>query len=337
MLDFLEVFEAIKNAALPSGIEGRQADVIKRYAEPFADEIYEDRLGNLFCHKKGPGKKFMLPAHMDVIGFMATYIDEHGFIRFATVGGHAAYALPETRVRFENGIYGYIKSDDRIKADKLSDVPMTDLFIDIGAGSREEAAKYISPGTCAVFDSDLKRIADGNIMTPYADNLAGCASLLLAMSTLESSPNDLYFVFSVQEELGLRGAKCAANGLGAYMGVAIDLTRTGDSPAETDNLRMAVRVGGGPAIKIRDSSLICDRPVVEHLRKAAEGAGVTYQDEILVAGGTDSAAMQRARCGVLSGCVSIPGRNIHSPSEIINVNDAIGAAKILAAAAGTEI
>ncbi len=333
MLDFLEVFESVKNAALPSGIEGRQAEVLKRYAEPFADEIYVDRIGNLICHKNGPGKKLMFAAHMDVIGFMATFIDENGFIRFATVGGHAAYALPETRVRFENGIYGYIKSDGRVKAEKLSDVPATDLFIDIGAGSREEAAKYISPGICAVFDSDVRKIADGNIMTPYADNLAGCASLLLAMSSLNYSQNDLYFVFSVQEELGLRGAKCAANGIGPYMGIAIDLTRTGDSPAESDNQRMAVRVGGGPAIKIRDSSLICDKPAVEHLRKSAEAIGVTYQNEVLIAGGTDSAAMQRARRGTLSSCVSIPGRNIHSPSEIINVNDAVGAAKILAAAA----
>ena len=121
------------------------------------------------------------------------------------------------------------------------------------------------------------------------------------------------------------------------MGIAVDLTLTGDSPAERDNKRMAVSLGLGPAIKIRDSSLICDRPVVDFLRKCAEESGIKYQNEVLPAGGTDGSAMQRSQGGVLSGVVSIPGRNIHTPGEIIRESDALGAARLLAAAAQTEI
>ena len=330
-----DTLEKLVSVALPSGQEHKQAELIASLARPYCDEIYYDRAGNLVCRKKSFGKKLMIPAHMDVIGFMATYADERGFIRFAPVGGHTAYSLINQRVRFQNGVYGYIRSD-KTDEKKLSDITKESLYIDIGASSRENALSMISIGDCAVFDAKPSKNGDF-IITPYADNLASCAVLLLAMSKTGTSVNDLYFVFTVQEELGLRGAKTAANAIMPDMGIAIDLTRTGDAPSELDKNKMSVRLGAGPAIKIRDSSLICDRPVVDFLRSCAENNGIAYQDEVLPAGGTDSAAMQRSRHGVLSGCVSIPGRNIHSPSEIINEKDAEGAASLIACAAMTEI
>ncbi len=337
MLDFFEILTALKAAALPSGLEARQAEVIKKYASPLCDEIYTDRIGNLVCRKRGEGKKLMIPAHMDVIGFMATGADERGFLRFAPVGGHRPYALPYTPIIFENGVPGYIACDGETPLSSLSDLPETDLYIDIGAKSREEALSLVQPGLCAVFAGAPERCADGTIMTPYADNLASCAALLCAMSEIRFSKNDLYFVFSVQEEVGCRGAKTAANAIRPDVGIALDLTLTGDSPAEKDKARMAVSLGRGAAIKIRDSSLICDRPVVELLRSCAESAGIAYQNEVLPAGGTDGSAMQRSPGGVLSGVVSIPGRNIHTPGEIICESDALSAARLIAAAAQTEI
>jgi len=339
MLNIFELQKELVCAALPSGLESRQATIIKNYAAHYCDEFYTDALGNLICHIKGPGKKIMFAAHMDVIGFMATFIDERGYIRFVPVGGHTPAYLIGATVRFENGICGCIQPDEKAKpgSTALTDIMLQNLYIDIGAESYEDACSMVSVGMYATFATEPKMVADGNMMTPYADNLTSCAVLLSAMSEMVYPVNDVWCVFSVQEELGCRGAKVAANAIRPYMGIAIDLTRTGDTPSETDNLRMTVKLGGGPAIKIKDSSLICDKPVVEHLRACAVRSGIEYQDEVLLAGGTDASAMQRSREGTLSAAVSIPGRSIHSPGEIINISDAENAARLIAAAAKTEI
>ena len=339
MLNIFDLQKELVAAALPSGLEERQAEVIKKYAARYCDEMYTDGVGNLIFHKKGPGKKMMLVAHMDVIGFMANHIDERGFVRFLPVGGINPALSIGYPVVFENGVFGCVQPDEKAKpgSTALSKVEMHNMYIDIGAKNKADAEKLIKIGMCATFCAQPKKIAGGNMMTPYADNLASCAVLLSAMSEITYPANDLYYVFSVQEEVGCRGAKMAANAIKPYAGIAIDLTRTGDSPAELDNERMAVKLGAGPAVKIRDSSAICDKPVVEHLRACAEKANIAYQDEVLISGGTDTSAMQRSYEGVLSGCISIPGRNIHSPGEIINLSDAENAAKLLVHAAMTEI
>jgi endoglucanase len=152
------------------------------------------------------------------------------------------------------------------------------------------------------------------------------------MSEVKTPANDLYFVFSVQEEVGCRGAKAAAWHIDPDFGIALDVTRTGDAPSDAENTRMAVRVGAGPTVKVKDSSLLCNPQVIAHLRAAAKKARIPYQDEVLPAGGTDSAAMQRTREGILSGCVSIPTRNIHTPGEIVSIKDVQQAGKLIAAA-----
>ena len=339
MLNIFELQKELVAAALPSGLETRQAEVIKKHASRYCDEVYTDAVGNLICHIKGPGKKLMLVAHMDVIGFMVNYIDERGFVRFVPVGGVRPALSVGCPVVFENGVYGCVQPDEKAKIGtaSLNKAEMHNMYIDIGAKDKTEAEKLVSVGMCATFCAQPMLVAGGNMMTPYADNLTSCAALLSAMSDIRYPVNDLYCVFSVQEEVGCRGAKMAANAIKPYMGIAVDLTLPGDSPAELDKERMAVKLGAGPAVKIRDSSAICDKPVVEHLRACAEREGIAYQDEVLLAGGTDTSAMQRSYEGVLSGCVSIPGRNIHSPGEIINLSDAENAAKLLMHAAMTEI
>ncbi len=339
MFDVFELQCKLNQVAMPSGFEAPQAKLLAELAKPFVDEVYTDTLGNVICHKKGKGKKLMMPAHMDVIGFMATFIDQQGFVRFETIGGHAAYSLINMPIIFENGVRGCIRVDDSDHAPtaSVSAYSVDRLYIDLGAADKAEAEKLIKIGYVARFDFAPEKLLGDNFMTPYADDLAACVVLLLAMEQLEQSENDLYFVFTVQEELGLRGAKVASNHIKPDMGIAIDLTRTGDSPGELKHERMVTTVGKGPAIKIKDSSLICNPQVVEHLRKAAKKAKVQCQTEILLAGGTDSAAMQLSGGGVPAGCISIPGRNIHSCGEIISAKDVVQAAKLLATAAATTI
>lgn len=192
----------------------------------------------------------------------------------------------------------------------------------------------IRAGEIAVFDYEAAEIAGGRLMSPYCDNLASCAALLCAMSQIDDSENDLYFVFTVQEELGLNGAKGAAFSIAPDMGLAVDLTAAGDCPGAAAG---EVKLGGGPTVKIKDSSVVCSPAAIQHLRRAAEAADIPYQDEVLLAGGTDTFAMLVSRGGVPSGCVSIPGRYIHSPAETIEIQDAEQAAALLAQAAKTAL
>jgi endoglucanase len=334
MLDILKTQQDLIALALPSGFEAPQAALLAELARPFVDDVTIDTLGNVIAHKKGPGKRLMMPGHMDVIGFIAIYIDDNGFIRFERIGGFTPAHLIDTPVRFENGVKGCIRASEKIAIDKpAGEAQLLDLYIDIGAADKASAEKLVKPGDVAVYDLPADPMAGGNVMSPYCDDLMACIVLLIAMEELQGkqSPNDLFFVFSTQEERGLLGAKSSAYHIQPDMGIAVDLTRTGDTP--TDTVPMEVSLGKGPTITIKDSSHICNPQVVRHLRAAAEGAGIVYQDEILLAGGTDAAAIQKNRGGVPAGVISIPGRNIHSPAEMVNLSDVGNAGKLMAAAA----
>ena len=337
MLNILELQKQLTAVALPSGFEAPQARLLMELARPLADEVWTDAIGNLYCHKKGPGKRMMFAAHMDVIGLMITFVDDKGYLRFEPIGGHAPAGLIGLTVRMESGAKGTIRADATADVYKhgYSDVDIHDLFIDMGVETRAEAEELAPVGSVCVFDYEPAETVGGAMLTPYADDLSACIALLIAMEELkdQSVENDLYFVFTVQEEVGLRGAKPAAWDIQPYMGIACDVTQTGDTPGEIDGQRMQVALGKGPTVKIKDSSVECNPQVIEHLRKAARKGRIPYQDEILLAGGTDTAAMQKSREGVLSGCVSIPCRNIHTPGEIVSLKDVERAGKLIAAAA----
>lgn len=339
MLNVLELQKKLVAAALPSGFEHKVADVISEIVKPYVDEVYIDALGNVIAHKKGPGKKIMMPAHMDTIGFMATYIDDKGFIRVTNIGGISAVNMVATPVRFENGVKGIMQIEG--KADLASAarnaVAMSNLFIDIGAKSKEEAEKLVDIGMVAVFDTETKVIFNDHLVSPYCDDLICSVSLILAMEQLKDVEpvNDLYYVFSTQEEVGLRGAITSAYHIDPDLGIALDVCPVGDTPAIS--VPMVVALGKGPTVKIKDASVICHPKAVEFLRKAAKANDIPYQNEILLAGGTDTAAIQKTRGGVIAGCISVPTRYIHSPQEMVAISDVENAAKLLAAAVCQEI
>jgi len=337
MLNILELQKQLVEVALPSGFEKPQGKLLAEWAKPYVDEVFSDALGNVYCHKKGPGKRMMFPAHMDVIGMMITFVDDKGFLRFEPIGGHSPAGLIGVTVRLESGVRGTIRADAAagVYQHGFGDVDVHDLYIDIGAESREEAEELAPIGSVCMFDAPTTMGVGNTMISPYTDDLCGCIALLIAMEELKDQKleNDLWFVFTVQEEVGLRGAKPAAWDVQPQMGIAVDVTRTGDTAGEIDGQRMQVRLGGGPTVKIKDSSVQCNPQVIEHLRKAAKENKIPYQDEILLAGGTDTAAVQKSRAGILSGCVSIPCRNIHAPAEIVDLKDVENVGKLLAAAA----
>lgn len=333
MRNILETQQQLIAHALPSGFETPLVALLADLARAYVDEIWTDTIGNLICHKKGSGKRIMMPAHRDVIGFMATYIDPKGFVRFTQDGHHKPAYLIGIGVRFENGVHGTIQASDQVDMSKSANsVTLSDLYIDIGAKDYAEAASLIEPGDVAVFDAEAVAVAGNNMLTPYADDLVGCIVLLLAMEELQGKqcPNDLYFVFSTQEERGLLGAKVATQHLKPDMGIAVDVTLTGDTPRET--VPLAIALGKGPTIKIRDGFQVCSPQVVQHLRSAAEAAGIPWQDEILLNSGTDSAAIRNSPGGVPAGTISIATRGVHSQGEMVNLKDVEQAGNLLAAA-----
>jgi len=335
MFDVFELQKRLVAAAGPSCREARCGRELAELARPFVDEIATDPLGNVICHKKGPGKRIFMPAHMDVIGFLATHVDDQGFVWFEALGRFSPPALVGESVVFENGTRGtvYLRKITEFYKKPLARINICDLYIDIGAVDAAEARSMVKLGDWAKYAGEPKRVCGDNIMTPYADNLAGCIALLLAMEKVGETPNDLYFAFTVQEEVNMEmvGSKAAAYAVDPFMCIAVDGCQTGDTP-KNDSVPMEVSIGHGPTVKIRDGMMLCSPLVIDHLKAAAVAEGIAWQDEIQRYGGTGASPAQGTRGGVHSGCVSYPIRHAHSPSEIFNIGDVVNASRLIAAA-----
>ena len=319
------LIKKLVETASPSGYEAPVRELIRAEIEPYADEIRVDPMGNLIARKGQGGQKIMLSAHMDEIGVMVTHIDENGFIRFISLGGVSPLTCIGTRVRFLNGQAGVIHLE---RLDEPGKVPALEkLFIDVGATSKEQVSLRV--GNAGVFEAPFLDLGDRLVSKAMDDRIAVAVLIETLRKISEdtpASPHELYFVFSVQEEVGLRGATTAAFGVDPDLGLAVDVTRTGDTPR---SIKMEVGLGKGPAIKVRDSGMLADPRVVDWMVRKAEEKKLPYQLEVLEAGTTDARAMQVSRAGVPAGCLSIPCRYIHSPSETVDYNDVQNAVNLL--------
>ena len=300
----------------PSGVEDQIRAVIRAEVEPLADEIRVDPLGSLVVRKEGSGEgqRIVLSAHMDEIGVMATYIDEQGFARFTGIGGVRALTCVGARVAFVDGTIGVIGVEG--KRDNVGSVPKFDqLYIDVGATSRGDSPVQV--GDAAVFMRPFATRAT-RLIAKAMDDRIGCAVLIETLRRLEHTPHDVYFVFSTQEETTLSGARTSTYAIDPDLAIAVDVTATGDTP---ESRPMAVALGKGPAVKVKDGGMIAHPTVRDLLVQRAKAANIPYQMEVLVKGTTDAAAMQLVRAGVPAGCLSIPCRYVHSPSEMVDEAD----------------
>lgn len=305
----------------PSGNERGMLEYVKSEIENFTDETYFDAMGNLITVMgKGKGEKVMFSSHSDTIGFISYFIDDKGFIRVNNLGGLNLRTITGRKVCFVNGVQGvlFYETDNNEQVIK-------NYFVDIGTSSKVESEKLVPIGTAGSIVSDVYLIGlpeNQRIVSAFLDDRIAVAIQMELMERIYNEKielkNEFYMVFSVQEEVGIRGAKTAAYSIDPIYAIALDVTSVSDIP-KSGNLSM--KLDGGACIKLMDSSVYCHKNIVEFLRTTAEENNIKYQYEILTAGGTDAGAIHVSRQGVYTGAISIPTRYIHSPVETASLND----------------
>ncbi|WP_409299800.1 M42 family metallopeptidase [Peribacillus sp. SCS-155] len=329
----LEILEKLTQLPGPCGYEHSVSYFIRDYLTEKADEVAIDPIGNVIARKKGdkPGPSVILTAHMDEIGFMVKKIESNGLLRFEKLGGHddrVLLAQPVTVLGTEGHIPGvlgtisahYTKFDDPNRVRKHNQ-----LYIDIGASTREEALEMgVEVGTPVTWGTDFQVFGpkgQERVRSKALDDRAGCAVLINMLDELqtESFAGELIFLFAVQEEVGLRGAKTAAEHLTADAALAIDTTAVSDTMEDVmDN---SLVLGKGTGIKVMDFSLIVHKTMKERLVSIAKQQDIPYQLEVFPGIGTDGGAVNYANKGIPTGVLSIPSRYAHSPLEVVAISD----------------
>ncbi len=318
------MYSTLRTLCLYPSVSGRESairDKINEMISPFVDETRIDNLGNLIALRRGYAedkKKIMLCAHMDEIGFIVTYIDDKGFIRISTIGGISLVASAYSEVVSERGVKGVLVPESELKA---SDFSADKFIIDIGAKSKKDAERRVKIGDFFVVSPSLTKLSGKRVAGRPLDDRIGCAVMLKIARSLADRPqkHDVYYVFSVQEEVGCRGAKPASFAIAPDYALVYDVTGTGD---EVGARYMACALGNGAAIKLKDSSVICHLEVTELLKKLAKEKNIPHQLEILTYGGTDTSSIQMSGSGAKVGALSIPTRYIHSAVETADLGDA---------------
>lgn len=311
----------------PSGRETKAAELLSSLIRPYVDEVRTDALGSVIGIKRGTsGKRVMLSAHMDQIGLIVLDIDEKGFLRFAPVGGIDPAMTAGREVVFENGVRGIVGCEEKTVKDSPK---LTQMFIDIGCPSREEAEKHVAIGDICVYAPHFVDMGTRVACCALDDRL--CCAILVEVMKKIASPHDIYVVFTSQEEVGLRGATAAAYSVDPDFGINLDVTASADTP-ECEPMPMAM--GQGPTIKYMDRSAVITKPVIDFMHAVAEKHGIKTQNEILRYGGTDAGAVQPMRGGKAACCVSIATRYIHSPVETADLEDCLAAVDLVCAMAG---
>jgi len=300
----------------PSGYEHQVRALIEEEVRPLVDEMWVDALGNLICRVGDGPKKIMIAAHMDEIGVMVTFREpKSGYLRFANLGGLIQTTLHGSRVRFEDGTIGVVAAPDAFGTARTTAPELDSFYIDVSDGSSDA---LVEPGSPAAFWRPLES-RGSRLIAKSLDDRVGCAVAIETMRRLQKqTPHSLYFVFTVQEEVGIRGARTAAFGVEPDLAVALDVAPTGD---EIKGERNALKLGGGAAIKLQDTGLIVPPAVRDWMVARAEAEGIPFQFELIKAGTTDAAGIQVARAGVPSGCISIPCRYVHTTSETVDLGD----------------
>ena len=322
------MLELLKELCRLNGVSGAEDPVrnfIQTQAQPYADSLRSDALGNLIVFKRGKkstGNKLLLAAHMDEGGVIVTRITEEGFLKFDFVGGvDRRVAIGKPVVLGENEIPGLIglKAIHLVSREEEEKVPKTDaLYIDIGAKDREEAEKLVPPGTYGSFVGPPQEFGQGFLKAKAIDDRIGCAIMLELLK--EDLPLDVTFAFTAQEEVGTRGAFGSAFSVSPEVALVLETTTAADLPG-VGGARRVCAPGKGPVISYMDGATIYDRDLFENLRRLAEEHGIPWQTKEYIAGGNDARAIQRSRSGVRVAALSAAVRYLHAPATVGSLAD----------------
>lgn len=311
----------------PSGFEKQGQELFRKHAEKYVEEIYSDTLGNIVAHKSNDGKKrVMITAHIDEVGFMIKYIDENGMLYVVPIGGIDLMLLPGTRLAVHHGDNSFLgivgrKPIHLLNEKERASFSIEDTWLDLGFSSREHALQCVSIGDPVTFSTECVQMSDDYFATRSADNKIGSMILLDLMRELHGCDTgyDIYFVSTVQEEIGLRGAMPAAARIHPDIAIVIDATHATDYPNVNQKLYGDVRLGNGPSLCVSPDT---DRELIEELKQTAVKAGIPYQMEGHPnASGTEARAIQIQCRGIQTAIVSYPVRYMHSPSEVVSITD----------------
>jgi len=339
-----ELLKRLSDAHGVSGYEGNLRSIIRKELEGYVDEITEDPMGNLITVKHGDDFRIMVASHMDEIGLMAQYIDEKGFIRFVTLGGWFPPTLFTQRVILHGrkgdltGVIGAKPPHVMTPEDRKKVIRIEDMFIDVGASSADEVAEMgIEIGTPITIDREFSSLRGKRVTGKALDNRVGVAMLIKAMQQMKS-PHTVYAVFTVQEELGLKGAKVSAFSINPNCAIATDVTIPGDHPG-VEKKDATVEMGKGPVLGLVSASgrgLMADPRMAAWLRQTAEKNEIPYQVEVGTGGNTDATIIHLVRGGIPSIPFSVAARYIHSPVEVVDCLDIEAGVSLLVEALKTK-
>ncbi|ADN36087.1 Cellulase [Methanolacinia petrolearia DSM 11571] len=339
-----ELLGKLSDAHGLSASEGNVRAIIREELDGFVDEIYEDKMGNLVAVKKGDDFRIMIASHMDEIGFMVQYIDEKGFIKFVPIGGWYNPVAYTQRVILHGkkgqvtGVIGAKPPHVMTPEDRKKEIKTDDMFIDVGATSEKEVNELgIEIGTSITIDREYKLLANNRLTGKALDNRVGVAMLIETLKQAKS-PHTIYGVFTVQEEVGLKGAKVSAFALKPDCAIATDVTISGDHPGITKK-EASVEMGKGPVLALVSAAgrgIMSDPKVTEWLRKTAESNKIPLQLEVGDGGNTDATIIHLVRDGIPSIPFQIATRYIHSPIEVVDLTDVEEGIKLLVAALKTK-
>lgn len=334
--ELIEFFRKLVEAPSPSGFEQPAQRVFKEFVQPYCDELITDKHGNVIASKHGKGKvRIMLAGHADEVGMIVKHIDDDGFIYFNAIGGIDLNILPAKRVDIHHGkkiCRGVIGSKaihlmDRDKSKQA--LKEEDLWIDIGAKNREDAEKMVSIGDVITYSHGLEFLANQNIVSKALDNKIGVFVVGAVLQQLANDSLDagIFGVSSVQEEIGLRGARTSAYKINPDIGIAIDVIPSTDYPTTNKKRSGDIKLGKGAVLCMGPN---INNQVFKLMKETADSTSVQYQiNAIARATGTDANAMQITREGVATGLISIPNRYTHAPSEIVSLDDTMQAVKMV--------
>ncbi|MCB9198095.1 MAG: M42 family metallopeptidase [Flavobacteriales bacterium] len=330
----LKLLKDVCEIAGAPGFEQRIRELVIKEVKPLVDDVLLDNMGNVTTVIKGKdsSKKIMVTAHMDEIGFIVTHIDDNGFVRFHTLGGFDPKTLTAQRVIVHGkkdliGVMGS-KPIHVMTPEERNKVPKTtDYFIDMGM-SKKEVEKYIEVGNPITRERELIEMGDC-VNCKSIDNRVSVFILIEALRKIKNPPYDVYGVFTVQEEVGIRGAQVATQAIQPDFGINLDTTIAFDVPGAPAHEKVT-ELGKGTAIKIMDSRTICDYRMVAFMKEVANKNKITWQNEVLTAGGTDTSALQQMTAGgSIAGAISIPTRHIHQVIEMAHKKDIEDSIKLL--------